>query len=231
MNQIPFGKSGAVKTAFPVTVPVLFGYLAIGIPFGLMLVKAGYPWWVAPLMSILMYAGAGQYIAVGLFTAGVPVAGMVLTILMVNIRHIVYGLSLIEQFRTVGRWKPYLVFSLTDETYALMTGVKVPDNIKDGDFYGAIALLDQSYWLAGTVIGALAGQFIPVSFAGIDFALTALFAVLLIDQLKRTKDAVPAAIGAACAVVSLIAFGPSKMLIAALAGALALLILVRGRQK
>jgi len=236
MNHTPSGtgaaiRKGAIRAAFPVTVPVLFGYLAIGIPFGLLLVKTGYPWWVAPLMSILMYAGAGQYIAIGLFAAGVPVAGMVLTILMVNIRHIVYGLSLIEQFRTVGRWKPYLVFSLTDETYALMTGVKVPDNVKSGEFYGSIALLDQSYWLAGTLIGALAGQFIPFSFAGIDFALTALFAVLLIDQLKRTKDAVPAAIGAACAVGSLVAFGPSNMLIAALAGALALLVLVRGRQK
>jgi len=236
MNNTSYGprnaiRAGVIRAAFPVTVPVLFGYLAIGIPFGLMLVKAGYPWWVAPLMSILMYAGAGQYIAVGLFAAGVPLAGMVLTILMVNIRHIVYGLSLIEQFRTVGRWKPYLVFSLTDETYALMTGVKVPDNIKSGDFYGAIALLDQSYWLVGTLIGALAGQFIPFSFAGIDFALTALFAVLLMDQLRRTRDFVPAGIGIACAVLALVVFGPANMLVAALALSLAILILIRGNAK
>ncbi len=231
MNYTSFDTRNAIRAAFPVTIPVLFGYLAIGIPFGLMLVKTGYPWWVAPLMSVLMYAGAGQYIAIGLFAAGVPIAGMVLTILMVNIRHSVYGLSLIEQFRMVGRWKPYLIFSLTDETYALMTGVKVPENIKNGDFYGAIALLDQSYWLVGTVIGALAGQFIPFSFAGIDFALTALFAVLLIDQLRRTKDFVPAAIGIACAILALVVFGPSNMLIAALAGSLAILILVRGNAK
>lgn len=236
MNHTPSGggktiRSGAFRAAFPITIPVLFGYLAIGIPFGLMLVKAGYPWWVAPLMSILMYAGAGQYIAIGLFAAGVPVTGMVITILMVNIRHIVYGLSLIEQFRTVGKWKSYLVFSLTDETYALMTGVKVPDNVKSGDFYGAIALLDQSYWLAGTMIGALAGRFIPFSFAGIDFALTALFAVLLIDQLKRTKDFVPALIGIACAILALVVFGPANMLVAALALSLAILVLVRGKTK
>jgi Predicted branched-chain amino acid permease (azaleucine resistance) len=222
-SSIPLG------AAFPVTVPVLFGYLAIGIPFGLMLVKAGYPWYLAPVMSILMYAGAGQYIAVGLFSAGVPIAGMLVTILMVNIRHIVYGLSLVDKFKTAGRWKPYLVFALTDETYALLTGVKVPANLDSGAFYGSIALLDHLYWIAGSVIGALAGQFIPFSFAGIDFALTALFAVLLIDQLSRTGDLLPAAIGLACAAIALVLAGPANMLITALAAALSVLVLVRGR--
>lgn len=238
VNKIPFGytvgtmnqSTQAVRAAFPVTVPVLFGYLAIGIPFGLMLVKAGYPWWLAPIMSTLMYAGAGQYIAVGLFAANAPLVGMLVTMLMVNIRHIVYGLSLIGKFKAVGKWKPYLVFALTDETYALLTGVNPPANVKPGAFYGAIALLDHSYWIAGGIIGALAGQFIPFSFAGIDFALTALFTVLLIDQLRRTRDVVPAAIGVACAVVALALFGPSNMLIVALAASIALLILIRGRK-
>jgi 4-azaleucine resistance transporter AzlC len=224
-------RNSAIRSAFPVTIPVLFGYLAIGIPFGLMLVKAGYPWWLAPIMSAFMYAGAGQYIAIGLFAAKVPLSGILLTILMVNIRHIVYGLSLIEQFKNVGRWKAYLIFSLTDETYALLTGVKVPANTRNGDFFGSIALLNQLYWLTGSVIGALAGMYIPFNFAGIDFALTALFAVLLIDQLRRTKDFIPAVIGISCAVISLAAAGPSKMLIAALASSLVFLILIRGRQK
>ncbi len=219
------------QAAFPVTIPVLFGYLAIGIPFGLMLVKAGYPWPLAPLMSILMYAGAGQYIAIGLFAAKVPLLGMLLTILMVNIRHIVYGLSLIEQFKGVGKWKAYLIFSLTDETYALLTGVKVPENVNEGDFFGSIALLNQIYWITGSIIGAIAGTWIPFSFAGIYFALTALFAVLLIEQIRRTKDLLPVIIGVVCAVASLVFAGPSKMLIAALASSLAILILVRGKQK
>ena len=223
--------SDAIHAAFPVTIPVLFGYIAIGIPFGLMLVKAGYPWWLSPLMSLLMYAGAGQYIAVGLFAAGTPLSGMLVAMLAVNIRHIVYGLSLIDRFKAVGRWKPYLVFSLTDETYALLTGVKVPANIKPGFFYAGIALLDHSYWIVGSVIGALAGALIPFSFAGIDFALTALFAVLLIDQLKRTQDALPAAIGVVCAVLATVILGPKNMLITALAGSLAVLITLRGKSK
>ncbi|OQA64259.1 MAG: Inner membrane protein YgaZ [Spirochaetes bacterium ADurb.Bin269] len=230
-SHIMNSRTGALRAAFPVTVPVLFGYIAIGIPFGLMLVKAGYPWWLAPVMSVLMYAGAGQYIAVGLFAANAPFSGIVLTTLMVNIRHIVYGLSLIDRFRDTGKWKPYLIFSLTDETYALLTGVKVPDTVKPASFYGSIALLDHAYWIAGSLIGALAGEYIPFSFAGIDFALTALFAVLLIDQLRRTKDLYPALLGMACATVALVLIGPQQMLLAALASALAILVLTRGRQK
>ncbi len=224
------GWKALVRVAFPITLPVLFGYVAIGIPFGLMLVKAGYPWWMAPLMGLCMYAGAGQYLAVGMFAAGVPLPAMAVAMLLVNIRHIVYGLSLIGPFQDVGGWKPYLVFSLTDETYALLTGVKVPDGFAPGPFYGTIALLDQSYWVLGGIIGALAGAFIPFSFRGVDFALTALFVVLLLDQLARSKDPVPPAIGAACAVAALALAGPGNMLIVALAGSLALLSLVRGRK-
>lgn len=220
-----------LRAAFPITIPVLFGYIAIGIPFGLMLVKAGYPWMLAPFMSLFMYAGAGQYIAIGLFVSNAPLLTILITILMVNIRHIVYGLSLIEPFKLVERWKPYLIFSLTDETYALLTGVKVPEHLKPGPFYGCIALLDQTYWILGSILGALIGEIIPFSFKGVDFALTALFAVLLLDQLERTKDFFPPLVGLVSAVIALIFLGPSKMLIAALAFAIGILVLVRGKQK
>ncbi len=228
-NGYTAGMALPLRAAFPATVPVLFGYLSIGIPFGLLLVKTGYPWWLAPLMSLTMYAGAGQYIAIGLFAAGVPLAASLATMLMVNIRHIVYGLSLIEPFRDSGRWKPYLVFSLTDETYAILTGVAVPQNVRPASFYGTVAALNQSYWVLGSLIGAVAGYALPFSFRGVEFALTALFAVLLVDQLRRTRDLVPAGIGVIAAVAALVLAGPSRMLIAALAGALAVLIAARGR--
>lgn len=221
----------AFREAFPVTIPVLFGYLAIGIPFGLILVKTGYPWYLAPLMGLLMYAGAGQYISIGLFAAGVPLGGLLVTMLMVNIRHIVYGLSLIGKFRPVSGWKPYLVFSLTDETYALLTGVEPPHNVEPGPFFGSIALLNQMYWVTGSVIGALAGAWLPVSFAGVDFALTALFMVLLLDRLRTDRDLLPVGIGIVCAIAALILFGKANMLIAALAGGVALLALLRGGAK
>ncbi len=229
MNHTAHFPRTAFRQAFPITVPVLFGYLAIGIPFGLLLVKAGYPWPIAPLMSVLMYAGAGQYVSIGLFAAGAPLPAILVTILMVNIRHIVYGLSLIGAFRNTGKWKAYLIFSLTDETYALLTGVRVPDNTAPGAFYGSIALLNQSYWVAGSLIGAIAGELIPFPLDGIDFALTALFAVLLIDQLRRSRDAVPVVIGLSCAILALIFAGPERMLIVALTSALAVLAAVRGK--
>jgi len=221
----------ALRHAFPVTLPVLFGYLAIGIPFGIMVVKAGYPWFLSPIMGIFMYAGAGQYIAIGLFAAGVPLSGLLVTTLMVNIRHIVYGLSLTEKFKNTGKLKPYLIFSLTDETYALLTGVNVPENVPPGYFYTAVAGLNQLYWVTGSCIGALAGKYIPYSFAGIDFALTALFAVLLVNQLRTTTNALPAVIGTVCAILSLLIVGKPNMLLVALAAGLAVLILLRGKQK
>ena len=133
--------------AAKITIPVLFGYTAIGIPFGLMIVNAGYPVWIAPVMSITMYAGAGQYVAVGLFASGAPLGAIAFTELLVNIRHIVYGLSLITRFKNVGAWKPYLIFALTDETYSLLTNCTVPEGANAGAFYGTIALLDHLYWI------------------------------------------------------------------------------------
>lgn len=215
--------------------PVFFGYIAIGIPFGLMVTTAHYPWWIAPLMSITMYAGAGQYVAIGLFAAGAPLAAIAVTELFVNIRHIVYGLSLITKFKNVGKWKPFLAFALTDETYALLTGINLPEHANPGTFYGIIALLDYLYWILGGVIGAVAGTLLPFSFEGVDFALTSLFAVLLINQLKATKDIIPTAIGIAVtlAAIMLSKFGimnSNQILIAALSGGIAVLILLRGHK-
>ena len=186
------------------TLPVFFGYIAIGIPFGLMLVKNGYPWWLSPVMSLTMYAGAGEYMAIGLFASGASFGAIAVAELLLNIRHIVYGLSLIEKFKDTGKWKPYLVFALTDETYALMTSIPLPVNAKPGPFYGTIAFLNQMYWVAGSLIGAIAGTLIPFDFAGVDFALTALFAVLLIEHIKQSKDFIPPVIGI-CATIMCIA--------------------------
>lgn len=177
--------------ALNTSLPVFFGYLAIGIAFGLMLTNAGYPWWLSLVMSMTIYAGAGQYIAVGLFAAGTPLTMILLTEALVNIRHIVYGLSLITKFNECGKWKYYMIFGLTDETYSLLTTTEAPEDADKGKFYFTIAILNQSYWILGSVIGAVAGALIPFDFAGVDFALTALFVVLLIDQIEKSGDLFP----------------------------------------
>ncbi len=213
--------------AAKISTPVFFGYIAIGIPFGLMLVDAGYPWWMSPLMSIVMYAGAGQYAAVGLFAAGADISTVILTMLAINIRHIVYGLSLIEKFKGIGAWKQYIAFALTDETYVLLTNCPIPPHAPPGPFYGTIAVLNHCYWIFGGLIGAVAGMLIPFSFEGVDFALTSLFIVLLIDQLRSTKNPLPPIIGGACALIALFIIGAGNMLIAGIAFGIAVLVLMR----
>lgn len=167
------------------TIPVFLGYLVCGIAFGLITVNAGYPWWIATLMSLFIYAGAGQFAAIPLFVANTPIFVILLTELLLNIRHIVYGLPLINQFKNCKKWKPYLIFSLTDETFSLLTTSLPPADIPISDFFGMISILDHFYWIAGSTLGALIGVFIPFDLTGIDFALTALFAVLTVDQLKK----------------------------------------------
>ena len=216
-----------VLQAVKISTPVFFGYIAIGIPFGLMLISAGYPWWLAPIMSILMFAGAGQYAAVGLFAVGADLTTIALTMLAINIRHIVYGLSLIQKMHGTGKWKYYIAYTLTDETYVLLTNCIIPRNAPVGPFFGTIAFLNHLYWIVGGLIGAVAGMLIPFSFEGVDFALTALFIVLLMDQLRTTKNPLPVIIGAVSAFLALFIIGPGNMLIAAIAFGIMFLILLK----
>ncbi len=227
------------RQALKITTPVFFGYIAIGIPFGLMIVNAGYPWWISPLMSVFMYAGAGQYIAAGLFASGAKLPEILITEFFVNIRHIVYGLSLISKFKGCGKWYPYLVFSLTDETYALLTGVEVPKEASRGPFLGTIALLDHLYWILGCTIGAVAYNVLEhynltQYLNGVDFALTALFIVILIEQIKKTKDFVPPLIGALTSLCAIVLWRigllpSSNIILVAIIFAIAAIVLVRGR--
>ena len=147
-----------LAAAFPLTVPVLMGYLAIGIAFGLMLQSIGYGVGWALLMSATIYAGSGQYLGVSLLAAGAPLTQVAFLTLMVNFRHLVYGLSMLEKFRGMGLRKLYMIFSLTDETYALLSSAQAPEGVEEHDFFFTVALLDQSYWVLGSVIGSLLGS-------------------------------------------------------------------------
>jgi len=218
--------------SFKYSIPVLLGYLAIGIAFGLMLTGTGYPWWLAPVMSLWMYAGAGQFIAAGLFAAGTTLLEACLIQLVVNARHIAYGLSMLKRFRDQGRFKPYLIFSLTDETFALLSSL--PENVPPGSgtmkfplggkegrlFMFYIAVLDQCYWVIGSFIGAVAGVLIPFDLKGIGFALTALFVVLMIEQIKNVRKPGMFILSAAAALAGVFFFPGRVSLLAALALAL-----------
>lgn len=224
MNRHPFHSKLFVQ-ALQYSVPVLLGYLAIGIAFGLLLVKQGYPWWLALVMSLVMYAGAGQYIAVGLFASGAALVEAVLVQLVVNARHIAYGLSMLKRFNRAKAFKYYLVFALTDETFALLSSLPDPESGTDksgnpgiaahtlkerGRFMFFVALLDQGYWVLGSVIGAVAGSLIPFAMEGIGFSLTALFTVLLLEQILRVRKPKVFVISALAAVCTVFAL-PSRL--------------------
>ena len=161
----------AYKAAFPHTIPVLTGYLFIGIAFGVMFADKGYNFLWAGLMSLLVYAGSGQYLAVNFFDPSVSFLQVIFLTFMVNVRHIFYGLSLLDKFKVSGKKKPYMIFSLTDETYSLYFLTKTPPDVDEGKFLFALATLNQSYWIVGSMIGALAGTLIPFNSKGIDFAM------------------------------------------------------------
>lgn len=223
----------ALAAAFPVTVPVLMGYLAIGMAFGFMLQAIGYNFIWAFFMSLTIYAGSGQYLGVSLLSSAAALGTVALMTLLINFRHLVYGLSMLEKFRGMGWRKFYMIFSLTDETYALLSSAQAPVGVNPKNFYFAIALLDQSYWIIGSVIGAVAGEILPISTEGIDFAMTALFVVIAVDQWKAYRKHLPALIGGAVTIVCLLIlgqiFGQQQMLIVSLAVIVALMLALRDR--
>ena len=219
----------ALAAAFPVTLPVLMGYLAIGIAFGLMLQEIGYNFIWAFFMSLTIYAGSGQYLGVTLLSTAAGLGTVAVMTLLINFRHLVYGLSMLEKFRGMGWRKLYMIFSLTDETYALLSSARVPERVDPHTYYFAIAVLDHCYWIAGSVIGSVAGALLGFDTTGIDFAMTALFIVIAVDQWNAYREHLPALLGFGVTVVSLILLGPDAMLIPALCAIVVILLLLRVR--
>lgn len=215
-------------TAFKTTIPVFLGYIPLGMAFGFLLDGAGYHWGYAFLMSLFIYAGSGQFLAVALLAAGAGLMEFVVATLLLNLRHSFYGLSLLDKFSDVGRVKPYLIFALTDETYALLTTTDVPSGGSKSKFYFYISAFDHLYWIIGSILGAVLGSLLNLNLEGMSFVLTALFVVLTIEQYFSSEAHFPfmAAIGAGA--LSLVLFSPDNMLLASII--LGTLILI-GREK
>ena len=223
------GMLGAFRAALPRTLPVLAGYLVLGVAFGLLLNSIGLGVFWAAAMSILVYAGSAQFLAVSLIGASASLPRVALLTFLLNFRHFFYGLSMVSRYQGVGKRKLYLAFALSDETYAILAGALPPAQVDPADYYFAVSLLDQCYWVAGSLIGATVGQLITFDTTGVDFAMTALFVVLAVEQWKSARRHAPALFGVCCGVVCLLIFGPDLFLIPALAAIVALLLLFRRR--
>lgn len=216
-----------LRFAFVQTVPVLCGYLFLGMAFGLLLQQAGIPVIWAFLISVFVYAGSLQFALVGILAGRGDYLSTVLLTLSINFRHIFYGISFIDKFRTMKTFRPYLIFSLSDETYSLLCSVQVPAGYEEKRVFFFISLLNQLYWIAGSVMGAFAGQQIFFNTEGIDFAMTALFAVIFTEQWISAKTHLPALLGLCSAVVFLVFLGPDGFLLPSLICSAGGLMLIR----
>lgn len=216
--------------AFKMSLPVLFGYLFLGSAFGIMLYEAGYNFIWAIIISIFVYAGSGQFLLVSMLTSHAALSDIAIMTFFVNSRHIFYGISFIEKFRSYSWRYPYLIFSLTDETYGVNSSFSdVPKGVNEGDARFLIGLFDHIYWIIGSVIGSLAGQLIKIDFTGIDFSMTALFTVIFINQMRASKSKLPGIIGVFCAIICLLIFGADKFLLPSLIVTVAILLLGKNR--
>lgn len=221
----------SLKRAFLATIPVMSGYLAIGIGFGIVVQSRGYGLLWSAAMSTFIYAGSMQFVALELMGSGAGLLTAALTTLMVNLRHVFYGLSMLDRYKNAGKARPYLIFALTDETYSLVcmpTGLE-PEEEKR--FFILVSALNQIYWVGGSILGSVLGAVLPFSTEGIDFALTALFVSVFVEQWLSVKEHSPALLGLGLSLLCLLLFGPDAFLIPAMLLIIAALSLIRGRME
>ncbi len=218
------------KQAFLDTLPVLSGYIVLGIGFGIMLEEAGYGVFWSFLMGAFIYAGSMQYVGVSLLTNVATLPAIAFATLMVNARHLFYGVSMIDKYKGLGLKKPYMIFALTDETYSLVCYTKY-DNKKERDRYCfLVSFLNQSYWVTGCVVGSLVGAAIPFSMEGIEFSMTALFITVVVEQWISAKNHIPSLIGFGASIACLLIFGSESFLIPSMIIITIGLSLMKGRR-
>lgn len=221
-------RRAALRAAFPVTVPVMTGFLCLGLAYGVLMQSKGYgPRW-SVLMSAVAFGGSMQFVAITLLTSAFDPLQAFLLSVMVNARHIFYGLSLLGKYRGLGRVRGFLIYTLCDETFSLVSSLEPPEHVERRDFYFWISLLDYSYWIIGTALGGLVGGLVPFDTTGMDFALTALFVVLFLEQWYHRENRPAGVVGILCAAAALALFGPDNLVIPAMF--LILLVLLGGRK-
>jgi len=220
-----------IQQAFIKSLPVMAGYVVLGIGFGILLRGAGYGVLWAFAMSAFIYAGSMQYVGVSLLTGGASILTTALTTFMVNARHLFYSISMVDRYKDAGKYKPYMIFALTDETYSLLSDGEDPFKNEEAlnKYRFWVSLFDQSYWVTGCVLGSLLGAVIPFSTKGIEFSMTALFIASFTEQWLTTRDHLPALTGLLSTLICLVIFGAERFLIPAMLLITLILTLVRGR--
>lgn len=220
-------KKAAFARALKDTIPVLTGYLFLGAGFGILMSENGFHIGWSVLMAVFMFAGSGQYLAVSLLASRSGMVNVAVATLLVNARHLFYGISLVDTYKNAGLKKYYMIFGLTDETYSLVTQAKKDPNIDHGTYCFFVTVLDHCYWITGCALGSILGATLPISFEGVDFVLTALFVTMFVEQWLSSQNHLPALIGLASTTLCLLIFGSEYFLIPSMVLIATALILTR----
>ena len=220
-------KKKALRAAFPHTIPVLTGFCILGIAYGILMSSKGYGVLWCFLMSAIAFCGSMQFVAITLLTAAFHPAQAFFLSLMVNARHLFYGISMLSKYKGTGKIKGLLIYMMCDETFSITSTVKVPEDVDKKWFYLFISILDYSYWVIASVIGGLIGNLFTFQTKGLDFVLTALFIVIFLNQWREPSNRFSALLGVGISTLCLVIFGADNFIIPAMIGILLVLTIFR----
>ena len=209
-------KRKAFKAALPHTLPICIGFIVLGMSYGFLMRSKGFPLIYPMLMSLFIFAGSMEFVTANLLLSDFNPLHVFFLTLMVNARHIFYGISMLDKYKNCGWKKPYLIFAMCDETFTVNCAVTPPEDVDKGWFMFFVTLLNQIYWVSGATLGALLGYIIHFDASGIEFVMTALFVVMFINQWEETKEHTPALMGLGCSLLCLVIFGSSNFIIPAM---------------
>lgn len=203
----------AFLCAFPYTVPIFAGFLFLGLTYGIYMHVSGFSFWYPMLMSLTIYGGSLEFVAVSMLLAPyAPLQTLIMSV-MIQARHLFYGISMLDKFRGLGWKKPYLIFGMCDETFSINCTAQIPDGIDRGWFYFFVTLLNHLYWFAGATLGGLLGNLIHFNTEGLEFVMTSMFVVIFLEQWGREKRHISTYIGLAASILCLLVFGADSFLI------------------
>jgi len=219
----------ALKSAFPHTIPILAGFMFLGMTYGILMKVSGFPIWLALLMSVAVFAGSMQFVGVNILLSSFNPLQALLMTLMINARHVFYGISMLDKYKDTGAKKPYLIFGMCDESFSVNCSAEIPKGVDKNWFMFFVTLLDQLYWVIGTAVGAVFGSFIRFNTQGLDFVMTAMFVVIFLEQLLKEKSHILSVTGLVISIASLVIFGADSFIIPAMLAILAALTLLRSQ--
>lgn len=226
-NTARGGALGALRCAFPYTVPILAGFCFLGASYGIYMSVSGFSVWYPLIMAVTIYGGSLEFVAVSLLLAPYAPLQTFLMALMIQARHLFYGIAMLDRFKGLGWKKPYLIFAMCDETFSINCSAWIPEGVDRGWFYFFVSLLDQIYWVGGAVLGALLGNLIRFDTSGLDFVMTSMFVVIFLEQWLKEKHHTSEWVGLAASVACLLIFGPDNFLIPTMLCILAALTALR----